>query len=142
MIAQDNKSKENPQRVIAAFSKKYPNTRVKKWEAEKDGYRAKFIAGEKKMFAFYFADGNWKMTWTKLKWIKDLPESIMVSLKENGYAGWRVVEMREIETQHGHEFEIHIDNGNLLDADHYAFKDDYLLLFTVDGKLYKKEKLP
>jgi hypothetical protein len=143
ITAQGNNFNAVPQKILSAFQLKYPSAQVKKWNMNNDGYVTKFFLNKKEYLAYYTADADWVRTETKIKWTWKLPAAVKTALHSSEYASWYVDEMKQVETPGEHKYMIHVDDGNKLDSDHHdAFKEDFMLYFSANGELIKKEKLP
>jgi hypothetical protein len=130
-----------PQPVVTAFTNRFPNAQLKKWEQRKEGYIADFRLSGKKIFAYYASDGTWKGTETPIKWTKNLPAAVKEGWKNSGYYAWYVLDIKKIETPEQPLYTLHVNNGSLLDSDHHdAFLEEYVLFFSEKGELVRKDK--
>jgi hypothetical protein len=143
MIAQANKIVEPPQPVSAAFASRFPNAQLKKWELRKEGYIADFRLDGRKLFAYYAADGSWKGTETPIKWTKNLPAAVKEGWRNGDYSAWTVLDIKRIETPEQPLYTLHVNNGNLLDANkHDAYLEEYVLFFNEKGEMVRKDRMP
>jgi hypothetical protein len=143
IIGQGKNYKDVPQKIITAFETKYPSAMIRSWKINPDGYAAEFMIDKKKYTAHYSPDADWTKTETKVRWTWKLPPAVKNALYHCEYASWYVNEIKAVNTPGEQFYEIHVNDGNKLDADHHdAFTEDFLLRFSVTGELIKKEKLP
>ena len=141
MSAQKEDLSVIPQNILASFSSRYPNTKVKKWRSLKGVFVAKFLLDGKKCMAYYSPEGDWIKTESKIKWTWDLPVQVKTGWKKCEYNRWYVESIKIIETREQPLYEMQVNNGTTLDADHYSnFIEKYLLYFTGAGELIRKEK--
>ncbi|HVU93657.1 MAG TPA: PepSY-like domain-containing protein [Puia sp.] len=142
MTAGAQGANETPQAVIAAFNTRFPHATVRKWEERKEGFIADFRLGRKKLFAYFASDGTWKGTETPIRWTKDLPAAVRDGWRNSDYSAWRVLDLKKIETPEQPLYTLHVNNGDLLDADrHDAFLEEYMLFFSEKGELVRKDKM-
>lgn len=111
-----------------AFSDKYPDTRVMKWETEGGHYVAEFYNDRYEADAWFTPDGVWQMTETDLPY-NVLPAAVRNAFQSSQYAQWRVedvdmVERRAMETV----YVIEVESGN----------QEIDLHYNVDGILVKE----
>lgn len=111
-----------------AFSDKYPDTRVMKWETEGGHYVAEFYNDRYEADAWFTPDGVWQMTETDLPY-NALPAAVRNAFQSSQYAQWRVedvdmVERRAMETV----YVIEVESGN----------QEIDLHYNVDGILVKE----
>ena len=140
--AQSTVSAEVPQKVYTAFSGKFPEGDLKKWETRKEGYVAHFKKDGKKHYAYYSHEGDWKGTESPVKRTRHLPVAVQTAWEKSSYVSWYVHNIRKIETPDQQLFVMHLNNGPLLSSDkHDAFKEDHVLYFTRDGELVKTERI-
>ncbi len=143
MIAQAKGGVTVPQSVIAAFSNRFPDVKLKKWEQRKEGYIATYRKDGKKYFAYYAADGAWKGTETPIKWTRNLPEAVKAGWKKTDYYSWYVLDIKKIDTPEQPLYTLHVDNSSTLDSDHKdAFREEYVLFFSASGELVRKDRMP
>ena len=91
--AQKISESEVPSSVKTTFSTLYPNTKVEKWEKEKDNYKAKF--DQKKAEMCIVIDPNGKLLKTKTKIDHSLlPEAAKDYILKN-YAGKKISEAKK-----------------------------------------------
>lgn len=130
-----------PAAVSTAFTSQFPKAQLKKWEERKEGYIADFRLNGKKLFAYYAADGTWKGTETPIKWTRNLPEAVRKGWDHSEYTAWYVMDIKKIETPEQPLYALHVNNGTLLDSDHHdAFLEEYVLFFSENGELVRKDK--
>ena len=133
--------KQLPPAIAASLQAKYANARIKKWEMQGDEYVVNFIDNKKKCTAYYSSGGRWIKTEITLPWTRDLPQSVKTGLQLNGYEAYHVDGIKEVLSKGQPEYVLHVDDGDLLDADHYdAFRRDYRLSFSQNGILKEKMK--
>jgi len=131
-----------PKNIAPSFSAQYPDAKIKNWVEKGDEFIVNFVDGKQKCEAYYSPDGRWIQSRIKMAWTKDLPMAVRQSLDKNGYGAWYVDEIREVRSPGKVAYRVHVDNGTLLDADHYdVFKTDYVLNFAPDGTLIKKREI-
>lgn len=111
-----------------AFSDKYPDTRVMKWETEGGHYVAEFYNDRYEADAWFTPDGVWQMTETDLPY-NALPAAVRNAFQSSQYAQWRVedvdmVERRAMETV----YVIEVESGN----------QEIDLHYNIDGILVKE----
>jgi hypothetical protein len=115
---------------------------LKKWEQRKEGFIAVFRQDGHKNYAYYSADGVWKGTETPIKWTKNLPEKVKEGWKNSGYYDWYVEDIKKIEAPDGPMYALHVDNGVKLDSDHHdAYLEEYVLFFSENGQLVRKDTM-
>jgi hypothetical protein len=142
MIAQSDSTVIVPQAVSTAFTARFPAGRLKKWEQRPAGYIAVFRQDGKRLFADYAADGTWLGTESPVKWTKDLPATVKEGWKNSGYYDWYVRDIKKIETPNEPLYALHVDNGVKLDSDHHdAYLEEYVLFFSENGRLVRKDKM-
>ena len=95
-----------------AFTEKYPNTQVVKWETEGAHYVAEFYNDRYVADAWFTPDGIWQMTETDLPY-DALPAAVRSAFQSSQYAQWKVedvdmVERRAMETV----YVIEVESGN------------------------------
>ena len=131
-----------PAHVSTAFSGKFPEGDVKKWEKRKEGYVAHFKKDGKKHYAYYSHEGNWKGTESPVRRTKHLPAGVQRAWENSDYVGWYVHNIRKIETPDQDLYVIHLNNGTLLSSDKVdAYKEDHVLYYTREGELVRTEKI-
>src|ERR1700744_5219418 len=96
MIAQAHPAVVPPQAVVTAFSARFPNAQLKKWEERQEGYIADFKFNGQKVFAYYAADGSWKGPETPIKWSRNLPPAVRQAWKNSDYAAWYILKIKKI----------------------------------------------
>jgi len=129
-----------PESVKNSFSARFPNRQIKSWRKINETYVAAFVSDDKKYKVTFTSDGKWVKTETRIKW-KDVPTPVKAAFENSEYISWQRTGVLEMESPGSQPvYVIHVNNGNSLDADHYAFKDDYTLFLTPEGKWLKKEK--
>ena len=133
---------EVPARVSTAFSGKFPQGELKKWEKRKEGYVAHFRKDGKKHYAYYSHEGNWKGTESPVRRTRHLPAAVQSAWENSSYVGWYVHNIRKIETPEQQLYVLHLNNGTLLDSNKFdAYKEDHVLYYTPDGNLVRTEKI-
>lgn len=136
------RNRELPKTIAPAFLAKYPGVRVKKCALQHEQYIVDFINDKRKCEAVYSPDGRWVRTEIKIPWIKDLPSTVRNGIGQSQYLDWYVDGIREIQSDRGTVYVIHVDDANTLDANHYdAFRMDCLLSFSPSGILKAKENI-
>src|ERR1700743_730726 len=83
--AQSTVSAEVPQKVYTAFSGKFPEGDLKKWETRKEGYVAHFKKDGKKHYAYYSHEGHWKGTESPVRRTKHLPVAARTAWGKSDY---------------------------------------------------------
>jgi hypothetical protein len=128
-----------PEKVLNSFSAKFPDAKVRNWKIEDNDYVAGFIFDHNKSSAFYSADDSWLKTETKVRWMKNLPDAVKKSFYQSEYATWAIDEIGHIQTPDQHVYTILVNDGNLLDSDHYdVFKQNVMLYYSPQGQLERK----
>jgi len=136
VIAQNNEQPAVPKEIAQAFSVRYPQGDLKKWESRKEGYIAQFTKDGKKFYAYYSHQGEWKGTESRVKWTRHLPANVQTGWKNSGYAGWYVHAIKKIETPERPLYVLHLNNGTLLSSEKAdAYREDHVLTFTANGEL-------
>lgn len=80
-----------PQAVKTAFSQKFPNAKVEKWDKEKDGsFEAEFNLKGKDMSANFSATGEWLETETEIK-KSEIPQLVLTAF----YAKFGQIKIKE-----------------------------------------------
>jgi hypothetical protein len=142
LTAQTREDNSIPQAVTTAFSDKFPDGDLQKWETRKEGYIARFKKDGKKHTAYYSAEGHWKGTESKIRWTRHLPAPVKAAWENSGYADWYVHNIKKIETPDQRLYVLHVNNTSRLDANKVEnFKEDHILYFTPDGELVKKDRI-
>jgi len=141
IFAQSNKD-EVPSVVLAAFTTKYPKAEIKKWATNNNEYTAKGIEGRHKFYAAFGKNSVWIKTTSKINWSWNLPSEIRASMKENGYASWRIDKLEKVETPTGDFYQVMVDNlFKQIDSDHAGFAENLVLKFKPNGELFDKKSL-
>ena len=142
VIAQKREQPAVPKEVVEAFSAKFPDGNVKKWETRKEGYIVRFTRDGKKYYAYYSHQGDWKGTESRIKWTRHLPANVQTGWKNSGYAGWYVHNIKKIETPERPLYVLHLNNGTLLSSEKVdAYKEDHVLTFSANGELVSAEQI-
>jgi hypothetical protein len=142
LSAQTTDNNKIPLHVTTAFSGKFPDGDLKKWEVRKEGYIARFKKDGRKHYAYYSAEGHWKATESPVRWTRHLPHPVKTAWNNSGYAGWYVHNIKKIETPDQRLYVIHVNNSSLLDANKVDnFKEDHVLYFSPEGELIKKDRI-
>ena len=133
-----------PQSIVTDFSNKYPQARVKNWQAEKNQYIVSFVLNKQEVEARYNKDGNWISTATTLWHISDIPHKIIDSLRQSKFASYHINEAKNIETPSNTMYRLEVDNnsGNKQMYDNLGSYDNQWLYFSPDGQLIKYEANP
>src|SRR5579872_466403 len=87
-----------PEAALTSFSKQYPQQSAKKWEVRHDTCIAEFNMSKRKQSAYYFANGGWIKTETRIPWTKDLPDAVKNSWNQCAFASWRIDKIDEVQT--------------------------------------------
>ncbi|HVV55209.1 MAG TPA: PepSY-like domain-containing protein [Mucilaginibacter sp.] len=124
-----------PKVVITNFSAQYPHADLQKWQAKNDQYMASFKWDKHQYEAWYSPEGQWKKTDMDVKWSWDLPPAVRSSFKKSDYSSWKIDDMEKVETPFKDTYNVRVDNGNMLDDKHYAFRSNRLLSFDLKGDL-------
>jgi len=130
---------EIPPVVTTAFSAKYSQAHLKKWESKNDTCIALFNSNKKTYKAYYTKDGNWVSTERTLKHTTSLPLAARDYLKEGKYASWHIDRLRKVETPAQTMYIAHIDNhsGSQSEYENAGSSVDRWLYFANNGKLIK-----
>ncbi|HLK29692.1 MAG TPA: hypothetical protein VKT28_14035 [Puia sp.] len=125
-------------RISNSFSVQFPSAHLKNLKFKNNNYIAEFTVDNKKLFAFYSVDANWLKTETKIKWTWDLPPKVENAFFKSKYGNWAINEIKEIQMPAQHLYSIHVNDGDLLDSNHYdVFIQDVIFYFKPDGGLQK-----
>jgi hypothetical protein len=137
MVPGPGGKKQLPPPVAVSFQSRYGTVKVKKWEKLDGQYVIRFVDNTgAKCNAYYSPEGVWARTERTIPMSKDLPVAVRRGLEKSDYANWYIDNIREIRTTGEVRYRIHVDNGDLLDSDHYdAFRRDFILWFTPEGSL-------
>jgi len=136
IIAQAKSKNDVPENIIAEFTAKYPNAKVKSWNTSNDGYIVKAKENGSKFYVTFDKNGQWVQTTTQVSWSWQLPAEVRASLKESKYAAWRIDKIKKVETPAGNFYQVLVDNLNLqIDADHMGFTENLVLNFQPGGEL-------
>ena len=131
-----------PAAVSQAFSGKFPDGDLKKWEVRKEGYIARFKKDGRKYHAYYSHEGHWKGTESPIRRTRHLPDSVKTAWENSGYVGWYVHNIKKIETPDQRWYVLHVNNSPLLDGNKIDnFKEEQVLYFTPAGKLVRTMQL-
>lgn len=118
VFAQKVKEADVPKAILESFGKDFKNTKVEKWEKEKDGnYEAEFNLNKVETSATYNAIGNLLQTETEIA-ISELPKPIVDYIVKN-FPGKKIKEASSILTPDGIvKYEAEINRKDFLfDAD-------------------------
>ena len=105
-----------------------------KFEIATTDSRSYFLNSEKTLFPEH--------TNTQIKWTWQLPAAVLNSFSKSNHANWFIEKMIQYKAKGGTIYRFYLNNGNLLDGDHYdsflqsAFLDiadngDYVSGFTL-----------
>lgn len=99
-----------PEKVKAAFEKKFPQAKKVKWEKESDTeWEAEFKMDGMEYSANFLEDGNWQETEHEIK-EKDIPSTVATTLKRE-LPGYKVEEAEVSETEKGLVYEFEMEKG-------------------------------
>ena len=130
-----------PQAVIDSFDARFPRTRVKKWQQRREGYVAILRMNGKRTNVDYAPDGSWQATETEVKWSWRLPHAVRQGWRHSDFAAWYILKMAKMVTPDQVYYAMDVSNWPLLDAEHmFNFDEEYVIYFTADGKLTKKNR--
>ncbi|HTQ65871.1 MAG TPA: PepSY-like domain-containing protein [Puia sp.] len=132
-----------PVNVMNAFSSRYPKVTAEKWAKNDDGnYSVTFMKDKKREVAFFSAKGDWMKTDTKINSLKELPAQVKESLKNRGFLGDYISNMKNRETPKSEMYVLDVNDANRWDADHVEiFARSYRLYFDRNGDLINKKLL-
>lgn len=125
--AQKMKEADVPASVKSAFAKKYPGSKVEKWEKEGANYEAEFDMGKVESSAVFDASGNFKELEQEIK-SSELPKAVTDYCAKT-YAGYKLSEAAKITDSNGKVmYEAEMSKG----------KEEFDLLFDDKGNFVKK----
>jgi hypothetical protein len=121
------KKEKAPEKVIAAFTKQFPNAKEVEWSKENDEeWEAEFELNETDYSANYGLNGEWKSTEYEIS-ETDVPAEIRTILDEN-FTDFEIEDIEVVETASGKAYEFAIEQG----------ADEFEVLIDAQGKLTKK----
>lgn len=113
-----------PKQVTDNFSKKFAGASKVKWGMEDETeWEAEFKMDGKEMSASFDKEGKWMATEAEIS-EKDLPANVLKAVN-TAYAGWKMKEIKSIETPDFKGYEIGIEKG----------KEELEIQVTTDGKI-------
>lgn len=122
--AQKMKEAEVPANIKSAFSAKFPNAKVEKWEKEGNNYEAEFTQNKVETSAEFGPNGQWIATETEIN-VSELPKAISDYCTKN-MPGKKIKEASKITSADGSiSYEAEVDEA------------DYI--FDAKGNFLKKE---
>ena len=125
--AQDLKEAEVPANVKQGFSKKYPGSKVEKWEKEGEDYEAEFHLKKIESSAVFTSNGTFKELEQEIK-LSELPNAAMDYCTKN-YVGYKIAEVAKITDATGKVmFEAEMEKG----------KEHFDAIFDDKGNFIKK----
>ncbi len=125
--AQQLKEAEVPANVKAGFEKKYPGSKVEKWEKEGSDYEAEFDLNKVESSAVFDANGTFKELEQEIK-TSELPKQVTEYCSKN-YAGYKLSEAAKITDASGKVmYEAEMSKG----------KEHFDALFDQNGNFVKK----
>lgn len=117
-----------PELVKKSFATKYPNVKKAKWDFEKPGqYEAEFNLGKVETSVLIDEKGNILEVETEMH-KKDLPQPILNTLATD-FIGYKFDEVEKVEAKGITTYEMEAKKG----------KEEFELVFDINGKLLKKE---
>ncbi|HUB60412.1 MAG TPA: hypothetical protein VL978_06915 [Puia sp.] len=136
-----------PARITSAFSSRYPTAEMNNWARRTNDYVINFITNkERSADAYYFLDGTWLRTDTRLSRISDLPEAVRDGLARSSYGKYFIDKMEKVQLPfHRTLYIVGVDYGGYIDwdlFDTHSFSNKYVLYFTPDGRLQKAVHTP
>lgn len=112
-LAACSQKKVVPQKILDAFSQKYPNAKEVEWGKEEASiWEAEFELTDKDMSANFNLNGDWLETETELT-KKDLPSAVLATIS-NTYKGYKIKEIGFTETPELKAFEVEVKKGGKL----------------------------
>ena len=130
-----------PPAVARAFTTQFPRAHLKKWEAIPAGYQAIFRFAGQKCLAIYTADATWKETDYPVKWTRQLPPAVRVAWRNSGYSSWELSGVWKIVRPAQTLYAIHVGEVQSLGPDDTDIGTEYILYFSGDGALVRKERV-
>ena len=101
-----------PQKVQAAFAKKFPTVKKVKWDKESaNEWEAEFRFNKTEYSANFTSDGTWKETEYAID-KKEIPANIKAALSQK-FKGYKIDEADISETMNGKVYEFDIEKGNI-----------------------------
>ena len=124
-----NPTKETaPEKVIAAFTKQFPEAKEVEWSKENDEeWEAEFELNETDYSANYGLNGEWKSTEYEIS-ETEVPAEIRAILEQN-FTDFEIENIEVEETSSGIVYEFMIEQGD----------DEFEVLIDAQGKLTKKK---
>ncbi len=130
-----------PPAVAQAFATQFPHGHLKKWVAVSAGYQANFRLAGQKCLAIYTLDAVWKETDYPVKWTRQLPPAVRGAWRNSGYSSWELMGIRKIATPAQTLYALHVGEVQSLGPDDADIGTEYILYFSGDGVLVRKERV-
>lgn len=130
-------------KLARSFETLYPAVHARKLYIKDSVCTVFFTQNKNKMAASFDIDGEWMRTESVIPKIKQLPPDVKRGFFNSQFAAWYVEMMQKEETATDTVYRITVNNGNLLDGDHFApFFVKYRLDFSTSGELQRAGLLP
>lgn len=130
-----------PPAVAQAFTTRFPHTHHRKWSALPTGYQASFRLNGQKCLAIYTAGAVWKETDHPVKWTRQLPAAVQMAWRNSAYVSWELMGIRKIVTPAQTVYAIHVGEVQSLGPDDTDIGSEYILYFSPEGELVRKERV-
>jgi hypothetical protein len=130
-----------PPAVAQAFATQFPRAHLKKWETISTGYQAIFRLKDQKCLAIYTASAVWKETDYPVKWTRQLPTAVRTGWRNSGYVSWELMGIRKIVTPAQTWYTMHVGEVQSLGPDDTDIGSEYILYFSPEGELVRKERV-
>ena len=130
-----------PPAVAQAFATQFPHTHHSKWSALPAGYQAIFRLDGQKCLAIYTSDAVWKETDYPVKWTRQLPPAVQKTWRNSGYNTWDLMGMKKIVTPAQTRYALHVGEVQSLGPDDTDIGSEYILYFSPEGELMRKERV-
>jgi len=143
IFAQSNSKNNIPAAVVTAFTAKYPNAAIKKWNVNNDGFTARAIDGHQKFYASFNQNGEWLNTTSSISWSWNLPSEVRAALKSSKYAAWRVDGIKKVESPSAGVYQVCVDNADLQPDGAHAlvFTENKVVTFKPSGEILSSKSI-
>ena len=127
--AQNSDSKNVPEKVLSAFTSKFPDAKKVEWEIENDSvWEAEFKWNGKEYSANFSTNGEWRETEYEIK-ETEIPANILAILGQN-FSDYEIEEPEIAETTSGKSYEMEIEVG----------EEKYEVTIDIEGNLTKTKE--
>lgn len=125
---QKSNNETAPEKVLSAFSQKFPEAKKVEWEMEDETeWEAEFKMNGKEYSANFSINGDWKETEYEIK-KSDIPAEIQTILDQN-FTDYDLEKAEIAETASGQSYEFEIEVG----------EEEFEVVIDAQGKLTKKK---